>query len=195
MAFRRQEVAERELAQYFQIFRAAVKAGYRRFWDGDFVADLDKGTRARVIRDFVVAELRRQLDGQRQVYIDDTNQTALFCIGTNWAVQVHKLDECGEVSKNYTQLAMDLRRNTIDESLLPNIPSAATVLFLGYVDSDIEHPEIWLACPGERNETWMIDLSDEAQGAPVEEIKPVTPIEPGTQIVINSAARRQRKEQ
>jgi hypothetical protein len=197
MAFRRQKQAENELADFLPAFKAAVLQAHKRLLKNPDIADLDKGTRSRIVRDFVVAELRRQLDGQRGVHIEDGNQTVLFCLRNDWLVQVHKLDETGGVAKNFTQLSMDLRSNTIDQGALPNIPPAATVLFLGPVDTgDIEHPDVWLVCPGVGSETWKIDLTGDDEEPPaIKEITPEPPPtdQPGTQVVVKPSRRRQRK--
>jgi hypothetical protein len=191
MAFRRRKQAKIELAEFMPVFETAIADGYRRFWARDDITVLEKGTRSRVIRDYIAAELRIAFDGQRGVHIDDSNQTTLFCIGQNWAIQVHKLDDAGEVAKNYTQLSMDLRSNEIDQESLPNVPEAATVLFLGYVESgDPEHPDMRLVCPGDAGKTWMIELGGAAPG--IEDITPIAAKgdEPGTRIVVSPAGRR-----
>ncbi len=195
MAYRRREQAEAELVAFMPMFQAAIANGYRRFWARDDITVLEKGTRSRIIRDYIAAELRTAFDRQRQVHIEDSNQTTLFCIGQNWAIQVHKLDEAGEVAKNYTQLAMDLRSNEIDQESLPNVPGSATVLFLGYVDSgDPEHPDMLLVCPGAAGKTWTIELGRAVQE--IEEITPTAPPaeEPGTRIVVSPAARRRQSQ-
>jgi hypothetical protein len=191
MAFRRRKQAEIELAEFMPLFERAIGNGHRRFWSGDNITVLEKGTRSRVIRDFIAHELRIVFDGQREIHVDDSNQTTLFCIGQNWAIQVHKLDDSGEVAKNYTQLSMDLRSNEIDQGSLPNVPEAATILFLGYVESgDPEHPDMRLVCPGDAGRTWMIEL-----GGATSEIEDITPIaatgdQPGTRIIVSPAGRR-----
>ncbi len=144
-----------------------------------------------MIRDLVVDELRRLLDGRPKIHILDENQTALFCIGQNWTVQVHKLDAANQIARNFNQTSMDLRRNVVPELTLPGVPPKATVLFLGYVEnlSDPKCPEIRLCCPGEvDDETWVIQLGS----ALPEQPKDITPDMPrsdpneGTRVVAKS---------
>lgn len=194
MAFRSRDQAQQELAPLLPAFRDAVLKAHDRLLRNPDLPDLDKGTRTRMIRDFAVKELCQQLDGTRGVHIEVGNQTVLFCVGQNWVVQVHKLSEAGEVAKNFTQLSMNLRSNTIDQDALPNIPASATVLFLGHVETgDIDEPDVRLVCSG--HNTWSLDLGDIGI-APVVEITPLVPVveEPGTQVVVKPGKKRSRAE-
>lgn len=177
------------------MFREAVARGHGRLWKRDDILDLEPGTRSRVIRDYIASELRRLMDGRRGIHVIDGNQTTLFCIGQNWAVQVHKFDDAGDIAKNYTQASMDLRENVIDQACLPNVPEAATVLFLGYVNTgDPERPLIRLYCPGSGDKTWMIDLGDGSTPEAVKEITPTPNTTEGTKVVINPVVKRKRKQ-
>jgi hypothetical protein len=188
MAFRPQALAEKELTEFLQLFAEAVTEGHRRFWKIPGVHVFDPGTRSRMIRDLVVDEMRRAMDGKPKTHILDENQTALFCVDQNWIVQVHKLDPANQIAKNFNQTSMDLRCNRVSETTLPGVPPKATVLFLGYVEnlSDPKCPEIRLYCPGEVDEeTWMIPLGIAPPEQP-EEITPKTPLsdpEEGTRVV------------
>ena len=145
-----------------------------------------------MVRDLAVNELRRELDGRRGVQIVDGNQTTLICVGQNWVIQVHKLDEAGDIARNFTQLAIDLRDGAIPQQLLPNLPPEATVLFLGHVETgDIDHPDVRLVFPGV--ERWSIGLLDDEPA--VEEITPAaqTADEIGTQVVVKPERQRQQK--
>ncbi len=203
MAFRPKEQAEAELAEHFPIFREAIATASNAFWRRLDVHVFDPGTRVRMIRDYVVHELRRLMDGKRDTHIENANQTTLFAISQNWIVQVHKVDEGNEIAKNFTQISMDLRDNKITaevQEMLPGLPAKATVLFLGYVinEADPKSPEMRLCCPGiGEQQTWMIPLGIAAP-PPAADITPqAPPPEPGegTKVVVpNKAVERKLKQ-
>jgi hypothetical protein len=177
MAFRPKEQAERELAVYLPLFVEAITEASRQFWKRGDNHKLDPGTQTRALRDYVVYELRRVMDGKSKVKIIDENQTTFFCADQNWIIQVHKLDEGNEVAKNFNQTSMDLRSNKVpQETTLPNLPATATVVFLGHVPNiaDPKCPDMRLFCPGPVGESWVIPLGI----VPPEQSPEITPKTP-----------------
>jgi hypothetical protein len=109
MITRSREDALRELGELFDYFREALVTGNRHFWTA-YAADAHRvmrGARAFLIRDFIVDELKKLLDGRPGIAITEGNQTTLFCCGQNWVLQVHKLDEGCCSAPNATQMSLE----------------------------------------------------------------------------------------
>lgn len=178
MPFRRQEHAESSLggAGFLGLFHAAVMDGVGRYW-GKYEDDAyctRPMSRANLIRDFVVDELKRRFHRAPKVKIIDENQTTFFCIGNEWLVVVHKLHDDFTVSVNQNQISLGLNENEIQYAL--PLPDEATVLQLGYIESlaDRLNPQVFLVCPDGTSPAWVIELKPSAHPEP-KEIGPAPP--------------------
>jgi hypothetical protein len=180
MACRRQDQAELSLGDggFFAIFLEAMLAAHKRYWDkyGEDAYCVRSVSRANLIRDFAVDELRKGLDGRPLVRIIDENQTAYIYIGIDWMIVVHKLHEDFTIALNDNQVSLGLNDNQPVQSGLPGIPDEATVLQLGYVETlaDRFAPQVFLVCPNGHAPAWVIPLKPSVPPTPQE----ITPDDP-----------------
>ncbi len=180
MAVRRRDQAEHDLGGrgFFPEFHASVVAGISRYWE-KYESDAyctRPHTRASLIRDFIVDELKIRIDGKPRVRILEKNQTTYFCIG-NWVVVVHKLHDDYTITLNRTQIALELNGNFSVQLELPEISATATVLQLGYLESlaDRLMPQVFLVCPDGSTPAWFLELKPVEGPEPVE----ITPEDKG----------------
>lgn len=170
----RQKQAEVDLALMFPIFREAVLASVRWYWDNHSEDDhwMEPRTRANLIRDRTSnVELPRLLAGHKNVREILHNQIKVFVIQVDkhlYSIKVKQMDEAGVITAGKTQGSFDYNENQPD---LPGLPAKAVALHLGAVHNIARRtdPEILLSCAGGEEPAWVIRLVTETP-APVAEI-------------------------
>ncbi len=158
-----------EISNFFPIFHDAVISGNRLFWNlhAEQAYIFREGTRASMIRDYIVKSLRALLVEEKRTHIKDANQTTYFCIG-KWIIIIHKIKENETVAVNRTNLSMALNDN--DSQTAMQFSEESTILYLGYkeiVASRFE-PEVLIACPDGAKPAWTMELKPRETPEPIE---------------------------
>lgn len=189
MAKRTQDECRDGLGQHFGTLHDAVIAAIQHYWTSykDDVHKHTAGSRAFLVRDLMNDELKQRLDKVPGIEIVPKGQKTLFCIGTDWVVQVHKLNAAAAHATNDTQACLFMAQNDLEQADLPGIPEEATLVVLGYRENVIERmtPEVLLTCPDGDKPAWIIDLGKGAQPSPGPEITRPGP-QSGTEVVVRT---------
>jgi hypothetical protein len=116
-----------------------------------------KTTKRSVSRDYVADELRQALDGKRDVYIHDHDETTDFWFLSKYRARIHHAGEDFEIA-----LAKTLQASLFDENLTPALSEAfdPTCLYFLYVPqkADPTAVEFYLMCPGDGGWVRQLDI-------------------------------------
>lgn len=167
-----EEVIEPYAGRILQRFRSSFNNAITFL--SSAASTLEKKTKAGIIRDFIIDELKQEFEFDSEVQFIRRRGLLLIVVKDKACLRVKKMDEFGRCSNYPTPQALNFAEQL---PLSGDGYEDPTHLNLGYVPDSVgmEILEVLVACPnGKRNE-WVISLQSNRGAPPVVAFTPVTP--------------------